>query len=66
MSQAKNAVEDAPSEQSSRGFLSEYWDFLRNNKKWWLGPLVIALLLLGALMMLGGGTASGPFIYTLF
>jgi hypothetical protein len=44
---------------------SEFIDFLRHNKKWWLLPLVICILALGALVLLSG-TALGPFIYTLF
>jgi len=44
---------------------SELIDFLRHNKKWWLTPIVIALLLLGILVILGA-TGAAPFIYTLF
>ena len=51
--------------QSSPGLLSEFWDFLRHNKKWWLTPIVVILLMLGGLMFLSG-TAAAPFIYTLF
>lgn len=47
------------------GLLSELLGFLRANKKWWLAPILIAILLLGVLVMLGG-TAAAPFIYTLF
>lgn len=47
------------------GFFREYLDFLRYNKKWWLTPILLALLILGALVVLGGSTAA-PFIYTLF
>ncbi len=43
----------------------EFTDFLRENKKWWLAPIVIAILGLGLLVLLGG-TAAAPFIYTLF
>lgn len=43
----------------------ETWQFLRHNKKWWLLPIVAVFFLLGALMLLGG-TAAAPFIYTLF
>lgn len=43
----------------------ELLDFLAENRKWWLAPLVIALLVLGALVALGG-TAAGPFLYSLF
>ena len=48
-----------------RGLLSEFSDFLMENKKWWLGPILISILLLGILVFLGG-TAAAPFIYTLF
>ena len=44
---------------------SEFLTFLRENKKWWLAPIVIAVLLLGLLVILGG-SAAAPFIYTLF
>lgn len=47
------------------GLFAEFWDFLKHNKKWWLGPIVIVLLLVAALVFLGG-TAAAPFIYTLF
>jgi hypothetical protein len=52
-------------EQSSPSFLRELYDFLRHNKKWWLTPIVVMLVLLGVLVLLGGSTAA-PFIYTLF
>ena len=52
-------------EGSSRGPLGEIWAFLRTNKKWWLTPVVLVLLLLGVLIVLGG-TGAAPFIYTLF
>ncbi len=52
-------------EQKSAGLLREYWDFLRHNKKWWLLPILVFLLLVGVLVVLGG-TAAAPFIYTLF
>jgi hypothetical protein len=44
----------------------ELWDFMRVRKKWWLGPIVVVLLLLGTLLVLTQGTALAPFIYTLF
>ena len=46
-------------------FVAELWHFLRENKKWWLLPMVAALLLIGALIVLGG-TSSAPFVYRLF
>jgi hypothetical protein len=44
----------------------EYLEFLRENRKWWLVPIAVLLLLLGALIVLTQGTALAPFIYTLF
>lgn len=43
----------------------EFVQFLRENKKWWLTPIILSVLLLGALVVLGG-SAAAPFIYTLF
>jgi hypothetical protein len=48
-----------------RGLVSEFVGFLKANKKWWLAPIIISILLLGLLVVLGG-TAAAPFIYTLF
>jgi hypothetical protein len=45
--------------------VGEFWQFLGHNKKWWLLPIVLVFVVLGALMILGG-TAAAPFIYTLF
>ena len=42
--------------------LADFWKFLRQNKKWWLLPLLLALLLLGMLVILGG-TGLTPFIF---
>lgn len=46
--------------------LSTVWDFLRTRKKWWLTPIVIMLVLLGALIVLSESSAVAPFIYALF
>ncbi|MDG2048728.1 MAG: DUF5989 family protein [Myxococcota bacterium] len=51
--------------QDRTGLGSEFVDFLKDNKKWWLAPIIISILGLGLLVMLGG-TAAAPFIYTLF
>ncbi len=48
------------------GILSELWEFMRVRKKWWLGPIVFMLLLLGLLFIFTQGSALAPFIYTLF
>ncbi len=47
------------------GFLAEFMGFLGNNRKWWMLPMLAVILLLGALVLLGG-TPLAPFIYTLF
>jgi len=47
------------------GLVPEFIGFLKANKKWWLAPIIISILLLGLLVVLGG-TAGAPFIYTLF
>lgn len=48
------------------GLLGELWAFMKVRKKWWLGPIVLMLVLLGLLIVLTSGTAVAPFIYTLF
>lgn len=52
-------------EEEQMGFFAEFWCFIRDNKIWWITPIVVVLLLFGLLVAL---TASGaaPFIYTLF
>jgi hypothetical protein len=57
--------EKAASEDRRQGFLGETWSFMKENKKWWLLPIVGVLLLFGALVLLSG-SAVAPFIYTLF
>ncbi len=47
-------------------FFSDLWGFLRERKKYWLLPIILTLLLFGALIVLTSGTAVAPFIYTLF
>ena len=44
----------------------EIWVFMRVRKKWWLGPIVIFLVLLSFLIVFAEGSALAPFIYTLF
>ncbi len=46
--------------------LREFWLFLRQNKKLWLLPIIIVMLMLGALLIFAQGSALAPFIYTLF
>ena len=51
---------------SKLSILAEFWDFLKVRKKWWLAPIVLILVLLGALIILTEGSAVAPFIYTIF
>ncbi|MGA3286955.1 MAG: DUF5989 family protein [Bacteroidota bacterium] len=46
--------------------LGEFWMFMRIQKKWWLGPLIFILVMMGILIILTGGSALAPFIYALF
>jgi len=46
--------------------VSEFWKFLRVRKKWWLLPIVLVMLLVGALLVFAQGSALAPFIYTIF
>ena len=57
--------EKAASAYSRTGFLGEFWGFLKNNKKWWLLPIIITFLVLAALVFFSS-TGLAPFIYTLF
>ena len=47
-------------------FLKDLWDFMRERKKFWLAPIIVTMLLLGALIVLSQGSAVAPFIHTLF
>ena len=47
-------------------FFKDLYGFLKTRKKFWLLPMIIVLLLFGALMILGEGSALAPFIYTVF
>jgi hypothetical protein len=60
---AMNFIRDAKSKLSIFG---ELWAFMKVRKKWWLGPIMIFLLLLGVLIVFTEGSALAPFIYALF
>jgi hypothetical protein len=61
----KNEFEKAAAENENEGLFGELWGFMRQNKKWWLLPILVVLLLFGLLILLSG-TGLAPFIYTLF
>ena len=46
--------------------LKDLWAFMRERKKFWLAPIILVMVLLGALIVLAQGSAVAPFIYTLF
>ena len=47
-------------------FIKEFFEFLKERKKYWLLPVIIVLALFGALIVLSQGSAVAPFIYTIF
>jgi hypothetical protein len=57
--------ERSAAEARGGGLLSELVLFFRYNRKWWMAPVVLILLGLGALLILSS-SAVAPFIYTLF
>lgn len=61
----ESEFEKAASREGRQGFLGETWAFMKENKKWWLLPIVAVLILFGVLVLLSG-SAVAPFIYTLF
>jgi hypothetical protein len=48
------------------GLVGEFWQFLKVRKKWWLLPIIVVLVLVGALLVFAQGSVLAPFIYTIF
>lgn len=46
--------------------MSEFWQFMKYRKKFWLLPIVITTVLAGTLLIVAQSTAVAPFIYSLF
>ena len=59
-------MEDPTKQESKLSIISEFFEFLKTRKKWWLGPIVFLLLLMSLLIIMTEGSAVAPFIYTLF
>jgi Family of unknown function (DUF5989) len=57
------SFDEAAESRPAPTLVGELWEFLRHNKKWWLLPILIVLLLFGVLIFLSG-TGAAPFIYT--
>ena len=51
---------------SQGGLAREMWSFLKVRKKWWLLPIILVLMLVGALLVFAQGSVLAPFIYTIF
>ena len=51
---------------SKLSILSEFWCYLKVRKKWWIAPIIVFLIVLGALIVFSQGSVLAPFIYTLF
>ncbi len=51
---------------SKLAIFGELWAFMRVRKKWWLGPIIMIIVLLSLIIILTEGSALAPFIYTLF
>jgi hypothetical protein len=60
------AISHANSEVTMRALLAELWAYMRIRKKWWLVPIILIMLALGALLVFAQGSALAPFIYTIF
>lgn len=65
MSKEKKSEFESAGEAENLGIVGEFVAMLKQNKKYWLLPIIVALLLVGVLIILGG-TSAAPFIYTLF
>ena len=50
----------------SQGIMGELWSYMKVRKKWWLLPIILVLLLVGALLVFAQGSVLAPFIYTVF
>ena len=51
---------------ANQSLISEFWEFMKVRKKFWLLPIIIILLLFGGLIVITESSAIAPFIYTLF
>lgn len=51
---------------ANQSIISEFWEFLKVRKRYWLLPIIILLGLLSALIVVAENSAIAPFIYSLF
>jgi len=52
--------------EKNRSIFIDIWDFMKENKAWWLTPIIVMLVLVGVLIVLGQSSSVSPFIYSLF
>ncbi len=57
---------DPEAHMGSMSLISELWAFMKVRKKWWLLPIIVVMVLVGALLVFAQGSALAPFIYTIF
>jgi hypothetical protein len=65
VSEKESEFDRIASKQPKGNLVTELWQFLSHNKKWWLLPIAVVLLAFGLLLLLSS-SAVAPFIYTLF
>jgi len=63
---ATRGITNGCSDMAKARVLREFWQFLKQEKKYWLAPIVLVLLLFGLLLVFAQSSAVAPFIYTLF
>jgi hypothetical protein len=51
---------------ANASLVGEFWAFMRARKKWWLLPIIVVMVLVGALLVFAHGSVLAPFIYTIF
>ena len=56
----------ARSTSGKMSIFGELWAFMKVRKKWWLGPIIVTMLMLSVLIVLTEGSAVAPFVYALF
>jgi hypothetical protein len=59
----RNSIDE---DANAMSFFSEFWDYMKVRKKFWLLPVFMVMIVLGGLLVLTQGSAVAPFIYTLF
>lgn len=46
--------------------IKEFYQYFKDRKKIWLAPVIVLLLIIGVILIIGGSSVLGPFIYTIF